>query len=64
MGGGAPLTSDGEIVAGFGVCGGAVEQDMPNREAGQWCNNVSVEARCRVLNLRSLSRIDGPTGPS
>ena len=27
MGGGAPLTSDGELVAGIGVSGGSVEQD-------------------------------------
>jgi uncharacterized protein GlcG (DUF336 family) len=28
MGGGAPLTSDGELVAGIGVSGGSVEQDV------------------------------------
>ena len=28
MGGGAPLTSDGEIVAGVGLSGGTVEQDV------------------------------------
>ena len=28
MGGGAPLTSDGELVAGVGVSGGSVEQDV------------------------------------
>jgi uncharacterized protein GlcG (DUF336 family) len=28
MGGGAPLTSEGQIVAGVGVSGGSVEQDV------------------------------------
>jgi uncharacterized protein GlcG (DUF336 family) len=28
MGGGAPLTSEGELVAGVGVSGGSVEQDV------------------------------------
>jgi uncharacterized protein GlcG (DUF336 family) len=28
MGGGAPLTSDGRLVAGVGVGGGTVEQDV------------------------------------
>jgi uncharacterized protein GlcG (DUF336 family) len=28
MGGGAPLTSDGQMVAGVGVSGGTVEQDV------------------------------------
>ena len=28
MGGGAPLTSEGEVVAGVGVSGGTVEQDV------------------------------------
>jgi uncharacterized protein GlcG (DUF336 family) len=28
MGGGAPLTSDGQTVAGVGVSGGSVEQDV------------------------------------
>jgi uncharacterized protein GlcG (DUF336 family) len=28
MGGGAPLTSDGKMVAGVGVSGGTVEQDV------------------------------------
>ena len=28
MGGGAPLTTDGELVAGIGVSGGSVEQDV------------------------------------
>jgi uncharacterized protein GlcG (DUF336 family) len=28
MGGGAPLTSDGQLVAGVGVSGGTVEQDV------------------------------------
>jgi uncharacterized protein GlcG (DUF336 family) len=28
MGGGAPLTSDGQLVAGVGVSGGSVEQDV------------------------------------
>ena len=28
MGGGAPLVSDGQLVAGVGVSGGAVEQDV------------------------------------
>jgi uncharacterized protein GlcG (DUF336 family) len=33
MGGGAPLTSDGELVAGVGVSGGSVEQDVAILEA-------------------------------
>ena len=28
MGGGAPLTSEGQLVAGVGVSGGSVEQDV------------------------------------
>jgi len=28
MGGGAPLTSEGQMVAGVGVSGGTVEQDV------------------------------------
>ena len=28
MGGGAPLTGDGQVVAGVGVSGGSVEQDV------------------------------------
>jgi uncharacterized protein GlcG (DUF336 family) len=33
MGGGAPLSSDGELVAGVGVSGGSVEQDVAILEA-------------------------------
>jgi uncharacterized protein GlcG (DUF336 family) len=33
MGGGAPLTSEGQIVAGVGVSGGTVEQDVAILEA-------------------------------
>jgi uncharacterized protein GlcG (DUF336 family) len=33
MGGGAPLTSAGEVVAGVGVSGGSVEQDIAILEA-------------------------------
>jgi uncharacterized protein GlcG (DUF336 family) len=33
MGGGAPLTSDGQLVAGIGVSGGSVEQDVAILEA-------------------------------
>jgi uncharacterized protein GlcG (DUF336 family) len=33
MGGGAPLTSDGQMVAGVGVSGGTVEQDVAILEA-------------------------------
>jgi len=28
MGGGAPLTNEGQLVAGVGVSGGSVEQDV------------------------------------
>ena len=34
MGGGAPVTSDGQLVAGVGVSGGTVEQDVAILEAG------------------------------
>ena len=33
MGGGAPLTKDGELVAGVGVSGGTVDQDVAILEA-------------------------------
>jgi uncharacterized protein GlcG (DUF336 family) len=33
MGGGAPLKSEGEMVAGVGVSGGTVEQDVDILEA-------------------------------
>jgi uncharacterized protein GlcG (DUF336 family) len=33
MGGGAPLKSEGEMVAGVGVSGGSVEQDVAILEA-------------------------------
>src|SRR5580704_12785035 len=33
MGGGSPLTSDGQVVAGVGVSGGSVEQDVAILEA-------------------------------
>ena len=33
MGGGAPLTKDGQLVAGVGVSGGTVEQDVAILEA-------------------------------
>ena len=33
MGGGAPLTSEGQVVAGVGVSGGTVEQDVAIVEA-------------------------------
>jgi uncharacterized protein GlcG (DUF336 family) len=33
MGGGAPLTSGGEVVAGVGISGGTVEQDVAILEA-------------------------------
>jgi uncharacterized protein GlcG (DUF336 family) len=33
MGGGVPLTSDGQVVAGVGVSGGTVEQDVAVVEA-------------------------------
>jgi uncharacterized protein GlcG (DUF336 family) len=34
MGGGAPLTSEGQAIAGVGVSGGSVEQDVAILEAG------------------------------
>ena len=34
MGGGAPLSSDGERLGGVGVSGGSVEQDVAVLEAG------------------------------
>jgi uncharacterized protein GlcG (DUF336 family) len=34
MGGGAPLTSEGRVIAGVGVSGGTVEQDVAILEAG------------------------------
>jgi uncharacterized protein GlcG (DUF336 family) len=34
MGGGAPLTRDGQVIAGVGVSGGTVEQDVAILEAG------------------------------
>jgi uncharacterized protein GlcG (DUF336 family) len=34
MGGGAPLISGGQVVAGVGVSGGTVEQDVAIFEAG------------------------------
>ena len=34
MGGGAPLKSDGELVAGVGVSGGTVDQDVAILESG------------------------------
>ena len=34
MGGGAPLTSEGQVIAGVGVSGGTVEQDIAILEAG------------------------------
>jgi uncharacterized protein GlcG (DUF336 family) len=34
MGGGAPLSSEGERLAGVGVSGGSVEQDVAILEAG------------------------------
>jgi uncharacterized protein GlcG (DUF336 family) len=33
MGGGAPLTSGGEVVAGVGISGGTVEEDVAILEA-------------------------------
>jgi uncharacterized protein GlcG (DUF336 family) len=34
MGGGAPLARDGQVIAGVGVSGGSVEQDVAILEAG------------------------------
>jgi uncharacterized protein GlcG (DUF336 family) len=34
MGGGAPLTREGKVIAGVGVSGGTVEQDVAILEAG------------------------------
>jgi uncharacterized protein GlcG (DUF336 family) len=34
MGGGAPVTSDGQVIAGVGVSGGSVDQDVAILEAG------------------------------
>jgi uncharacterized protein GlcG (DUF336 family) len=34
MGGGAPLASEGQAIAGVGVSGGSVEQDAAILEAG------------------------------
>jgi uncharacterized protein GlcG (DUF336 family) len=34
MGGGAPLTSEGRVIAGVGISGGTVEQDVAILEAG------------------------------
>ena len=34
MGGGAPVSSEGQVVAGVGVSGGTVEQDVAILEAG------------------------------
>jgi uncharacterized protein GlcG (DUF336 family)/catechol 2,3-dioxygenase-like lactoylglutathione lyase family enzyme len=36
MGGGAPLSSEGQLVAGVGVSGGTVEQDVAILEAALW----------------------------
>jgi uncharacterized protein GlcG (DUF336 family) len=34
MGGGAPITNEGQVIAGVGVSGGSVEQDVAILEAG------------------------------
>jgi uncharacterized protein GlcG (DUF336 family) len=34
MGGGAPLTREGQVIAGVGISGGTVEQDVAILEAG------------------------------
>jgi uncharacterized protein GlcG (DUF336 family) len=34
MGGGAPVSSDGQVVAGVGISGGTVDQDVAILEAG------------------------------
>jgi uncharacterized protein GlcG (DUF336 family) len=34
MGGGAPITREGQVIAGVGVSGGSVEQDVAILEAG------------------------------
>jgi len=34
LGGGAPVSSDGQVVAGVGVSGGTVDQDVAILEAG------------------------------
>jgi uncharacterized protein GlcG (DUF336 family) len=47
MGGGAPLTDEGQVVAGVGVSGGSVEQDVAILDAalgGLSLTPVAVEA--------------------
>ena len=43
MGGGAPLTSAGEVVAGVGVSGGTVEQDVAILEAALQSHHKSID---------------------
>ena len=42
MGGGAPLTSEGQLVAGVGVSGGSVEQDVSILEIGTPRSRLSL----------------------
>ena len=53
MGGGAPLTSEGQLVAGVGVSGGTVEQDVadPRSGASRACDLRDVKMSIEVIVL-------------
>lgn len=51
MGGGAPLRVDGELVAGVGISGGTVEQDVEILEAGLREPDARVDMKLEVVVL-------------
>ena len=51
MGGGAPLTSDGQVIAGVGVSGGSVEQDVAVLEIGAQRSLTQGRNSCAVSAL-------------
>jgi uncharacterized protein GlcG (DUF336 family) len=57
MGGGAPLTSEGRVIAGVGVSGGTVEQDVAIPRGG---TSRSLTGASVSRNVTSNSRVNPP----
>ena len=56
MGGGAPLTTDGELVAGIGVSGGSVEQDVDILESALRADVSLLSPRGRDAGRYTFSK--------
>jgi uncharacterized protein GlcG (DUF336 family) len=61
MGGGVPLTSEGQVIAGVGVSGGTTEQDIAIVEAAMRYIMATEHVACPVSVVACPVSVDGLT---